>query len=126
MTELTLERPGHHLFIRSVGTEGIRLGDRHFQHSLIIGRTELIEDWPPQSLAELTAEHFEAVLRLEPEVVLLGTGAQQVFLAPDRLAPFYRRQIGVEIMSTEAACRTFNILVMEERKAVAALLPLKA
>jgi uncharacterized protein len=66
------------------------------------------------------------VLALEPEVVLLGTGARQQFLHPSRLAPIYRAGVGVEIMTTAAACRTFNILVAEERRVVAALLPASA
>ena len=126
MTELTLDIPGQHYFIRSLDPEGIRVGDRHYSHSLIIGRYSLIDDWPPQEIAHLESSHFDAVLSLDPEVVLLGTGARQVFLPPAQLAGFYRRQIGLEVMTTEAACRTFNVLVSEGRNVVTALLPLTA
>ena len=68
--------------------------------------------------------HLEALLALEPEVVLLGTGARQVFLPPRQLAPFYRKAVGVELMTTDAACRTFNVLAAEERRVVAGLLPI--
>ena len=126
MTELTQDVPGRHLFIRSIDEQGIRVGDQHFTRSLLISPEVLIDDWPPQSLAELGPGHFSAILELEPELVLLGTGAKQAFLRPEQLATFYRRQIGIELMSTEAACRTFNVLVGEGRKAVAALLPPQA
>jgi uncharacterized protein len=59
---------------------------------------------------------------MEPEVVLLGTGRKQAFPAPRLLKTFYQRGIGFEAMTTEAACRTFNVLVSEGRTAVAALI----
>lgn len=123
-SQLVLERPGNHHFVRGVSAEGIRIGDRVVTGSLVLGANTLLDDWPPDTVDELEEAHFEAVLALEPEVVLLGTGAKQHFLHPSRLAPFHRRGIGIEVMTTEAACRTFNVLAMEERRVVAALLPL--
>ena len=90
--------------------------------SLILTGREVITDWEPNQLPELTASHMEAVLSLDPELVLLGTGARQQFPALEVLTRFYRAQIGVEVMDTAAACRTFNILVAEGRKVAAALL----
>lgn len=126
MTELTLERPGQHLYIRSTGKRGICVADTWFTRALIITPATLVDDWPPQSIAELTAAHLEAVLDFEPELVLLGTGARQVFLPAERLAMFHRKQLGVEVMTTYAACSTFNVLAGDARKVVAALLPLNA
>ena len=63
------------------------------------------------------------VFDLQPEIVLIGTGRKQVFLQPELMMSFYRREVGFEVMSTHAACRTFNVLVSESRNAVAALLP---
>ncbi len=124
MSQLTLERPGRHHFVRSAGPEGIRIGDVLYTGALVIGAQTLLDDWPPTDVDSLRDEHFEPVLELDPEVVLLGTGAQQEILHPSRLAPCYRRGVGIEVMTTEAACRTFNVLAMEERRVVAALLPL--
>jgi uncharacterized protein len=72
---------------------------------------------------ELDERRLEPVFALRPEVVLLGTGARQVFPSPELLMCFHRRGIGIEVMATAAACRTFNVLVSERRKVVAALLP---
>ena len=124
MTGLILDAPGQHLFIRSVNEQGIRVGDRVFARALLISGSELREDWPPQEFSSLRAEHLETIFELQPEVVLLGTGQRQRFLPPDMLGVFYRRGVGVEVMTTEAACRTFNVLVGDGRAAVAALLPL--
>jgi uncharacterized protein len=126
MTELTLEHPGQHLFIRSIGELGIRVAETWYSRALIVTPERLLDDWPPQSLPEIKTEHLRVVLELEPEVVLLGTGARQIFPKPEYLAAFHRRQLGVEVMSTQAACRTFNVLATDARKVVAALLPLGA
>jgi uncharacterized protein len=90
--------------------------------SLILTGREVITNWEPNQLLELTASHMETVLSLEPELVLLGTGARQHFPAMEILTRFHRAQIGIEVMDTAAACRTFNILVAEGRKVAAALL----
>lgn len=124
MSQLTLERPGRHHVVRSVSAAGIQVGDSLFTKSLVLGARALIDDWPPTTVEELAEAHFEPILALEPEVVLLGTGARQEILHPSRLAPCHRQGVGIEVMSTEAACRTFNVLVIEERRVVAALLPL--
>ncbi len=123
-SQLSLDPRGPHHFIRSVSEAGIRVDDTLYERALAIAPDTIIDDWPPQDLETLAADHFEPLFALDPEVVLLGTGAEQAFLHPSRLAPFYQRGIGVEVMTTAAACRTFNVLVSEERRVVAALLPI--
>ena len=120
--DLTLERPGEHHYIRSLDKRGVRVGDAFFTSSLLISADQLIENWPPADVTQLSRNHLQDVLSLKPEVVLFGTGAQQVFLPQDLMVSFYQEGIGFEVMSTEAACRTFNVLVSEGRKVVAALM----
>jgi uncharacterized protein len=90
--------------------------------SFVISPQRLLRDWPPQAYADLATEHFERLLELEPEVVLLGTGATFRYPTPALLASLTGGGIGVEIMDTGAACRTFNVLVAEGRQVVAAIL----
>jgi len=73
------------------------------------------------SVASLEPHHFESLLPLGPEIVLVGTGEKQVFLSASVLAPLTSKRIGVECMSLGAACRTFNLLSAEGRKVVALL-----
>jgi uncharacterized protein len=80
-----------------------------------------IEDWPVASFAALAEADFERVAALEPEVVLLGTGARLRFPHPRLTAPLARARIGLEVMDLQAACRTFNSLAAEERIVAAAL-----
>ena len=120
--DLTLERPGDHLFIRSVSPQGIQVVDDFYDSSIIVSAKQVIPDWPVNTVENITEEHLVKVLDLQPELVLIGTGAKQAFIPPRQLMFFYSRNVGVEVMTTDAACRTFNVLVSESRKVVAALI----
>ena len=120
--DLTLEQPGDHLFIRSVSSRGIQVVNDFYSSSIIVSSQQVIPDWPVNSVENITQQHLEKVLVLDPELVLIGTGAGQKFLPPRQMMFFYSRNIGVEVMTTDAACRTFNVLVSESRKVVAALI----
>jgi len=121
--DLTLQNPGDHLFIRSVSDSGIQVVDDFYNSSIILSAHELIPDWPVKCVDDIEVQHLEKVLELKPEVVLIGTGSRQSFLPPALMMHFYERNVGVEVMTTDAACRTFNVLVSESRNVVAALIP---
>jgi uncharacterized protein len=78
--------------------------------------------WPCARVEDLTTAMFESLLGLQPEVVIVGTGSRHQFVSPRLSHPLQSRRIGVEGMDTVAACRTYNILVSEGRRAVAVLL----
>lgn len=86
---------------------------------------QTVLDWPPETFADLDARHMEPVLELGPEIVVLGTGEQQRFPSKDVLAAATNIGIGVEVMDTAAACRTYNVLVGEGRAVAAALLMIR-
>ena len=120
--ELTLDKPGDHFFIRSVSAQGIQVVNDFYDSSIILSANQVIPDWPVKSIEDITEQRLEKVLDLQPEVVLIGTGARQVFLPPRQMMFFYSRNIGVEVMTSAAACRTFNVLVSESRNVVAVLI----
>lgn len=90
--------------------------------SLVVSGERLVTDWPVGTVEEIAADHVAAILELQPEILLLGTGDRLQFPEPARLAPIYKAGIGVEVMDTPAACRTYNILLGEGRNVVAALI----
>ena len=90
--------------------------------SLVVTGERLVTDWPVTSIEGLGADHMAAIVELRPEIVLLGTGPTFRFPEPALLAPLYKAGIGVEVMDTPAACRTYNILLGEGRNVVAALI----
>jgi uncharacterized protein len=117
-----LDAPGGLNLVRGYGPGQLRVGERTHHSSVILTATAIIEGWRPASVQDLTAADLEPVLGLAPEVVLLGTGAHQQFPDSAVLRILYEQRIGVEIMDTSAACRTFNVLVSEGRSVAAALI----
>ncbi len=101
----------------------IEINARQHHGSLYFMPSGEIRDWPVQSPESLTADDLNLLLSGKPEIVLLGTGSKQKFFRPEVLAPLVSAGIGHEIMSTPAACRTYNILMAEGRQVMAALLP---
>lgn len=67
------------------------------------------------SLSELDLADFAEAISQQPEVILIGTGRQHLFLPPKLIATLGSHGIGLESMNTQAACRTFMILRSEER-----------
>jgi uncharacterized protein len=122
--EFHLEIPGHHHFIRSVGEQGIRINEDYYSGAVIVSTLKVVPEWDVESVADINEASLRPVFDLDPEVVLIGTGPNQVFLPPEVQMLFYRRGIGFEVMTTDAACRTFNVLAAEGRPVAAALLPL--
>lgn len=90
--------------------------------SFILTPRELIREWAPQTFDELTAPNFTTLAMLAPEIVILGCGARQRFPHPSLTTSLHERNIGLEVMDTGAACRTYNILLAEGRNVLAALL----
>ncbi len=90
--------------------------------SVLLTAEHLFREWPPEQFEQIERVHFEQLLTLEPEVVLFGSGERLRFpdAAIGRLLNDHG--IGLEVMDTGAACRTFNVLAAEGRRVAAALL----
>ena len=108
--------------IHAYTDEHIVIGERRYDRSLILQPERIIDDWPVSSVEQLQAEDFRRLAQLEPNLVLLGCGIRQHFPAPRLYRSLTDAGIGIEIMTTAAACRTYNILVSEGRAVVAALI----
>jgi uncharacterized protein len=119
--KFTLERSPNINVIRSYSGEEIQIGEQRIRSSCLVTADRLIANWPAASIEELDVNHLEALFELRPELVLFGTGARQRFPAAAIRAALNARGIGVEAMDLGAACRTFNILVQEERRVAAVL-----
>jgi len=89
--------------------------------SCLVSPGRLVPGWMPQRLEELGTEHLQAIRELEPEVLLLGSGDRLRFPRGEQLALLVGLGVGYEVMDTAAACRTYNVLVAEGRRVVAAL-----
>jgi uncharacterized protein len=108
--------------IRAYARGRITVNDEVIVSSVIVTPDRIIRDWLPDTFAGLEKAHLIRLARLDPEVIIIGTGDAIHFPPPDYTAGFLTQGIGIEVMDTAAACRTFNILISEERRVVAALL----
>lgn len=119
--KFTRELPGT-LTIRSVSADGVRIGDQIWPETIALTPEKIIDSWIQKPLAELKDDDFSALLEHEPELVLLGTGVSNEFPPRDLMFAFARRGVGLEVMDTAAAARTFNVLAGEGRRVAAVLI----
>jgi uncharacterized protein len=120
--KFTQHAPAGLNLIRGYGANAVTVGDEEIRQSCIVGATSLIRDWPPRDVASLTLDHLSPLFEARPEVVVLSTGERQQFPRAALRAEFASRRIGLEVMEVGAACRTYNVLVSEERKVLIAIL----
>ena len=113
---------GHYLFT-GYGAGYVVVNGVRYEKSVAVTARRIIEDWQVESWEELSVRHFEFLLGLAPEIVLLGTGARLRFPRPQLTLCLTQARIGFEAMDTAAACRTYNILCAEGRNVAAAVLP---
>lgn len=107
--------------IQSYQPGQVVIKNRCYQHSLII-MPDLVVNWSPRCFEELTAQHFNELIKYQLDIVLLGTGEKLRF--PDRalFVQLQKQGIGIEIMNNGAVCRTYNLLITEDRKVAGLLL----
>ena len=118
--QLNLERPDYAYFLRGADGSTALVNDRRITASFAVAPDRLVEDWNVTDARHLTPDDLAPLLQLEPEVIVLGTGARQVFPSAAVMAACLGRGIGLEVMSNAAAARTFNVLAGESRRVVAA------
>ena len=103
------------------GTGYVSINSARYEHAVVV-TPRAVSPWPVDSFEALTAADFAFIAQLKPEVVVLGTGARQRFPDARLLAALAATGVGVEVMDSRAACRTYNILAQEGRRVVLALL----
>ncbi len=117
-----LSNPAGQNIFTAHGEGYVQVNELRYEQPVIVTPAEIISDWTARSFDTLTELDFSHFLTLQPEVLLLGTGKQHRFAHPRLYRALSAAGIGVEFMSTAAACRTFNILMAEDRKVIAAIL----
>ena len=104
------------------GADYVRLGVVEYRDNVLVTPERIVTGWTAGGFDTLSEADFAALVELKPEVVLLGTGASLRFPHPRLTRALTDAGIGVEVMDTPAACRTFNILDAEGRRVVAAVI----
>lgn len=120
LTKETIDTP---YLIQSYTEQAVIINGQSYTHSLLLTPNQLHSPWGPTSIQQLTDEHIQSLLTYKPELILLGTGKTLHFPPHALLQPLLDAHVGVEVMDTGAACRTYMLLVSEGRAVVALLLP---
>ena len=108
--------------ITGYGDGYVEINQTPYAHAVLLSSDGAISQWPVQSFEGLEASHFTQMVDLNPELILIGTGSKQRFPKPELLKSLILAKIGFEIMDSQAACRTYNILVGEGRQVLLALI----
>jgi uncharacterized protein len=99
----------------------VLIGERWFTGNLVLSAERIVEDWVARGPSDLSVDDLAAAIDMRPEIILIGAGESTVLPDIDLMAALAAQAIGLEIMKTSAACRTFNVLVHEQRRVVAVL-----
>lgn len=108
--------------ITGQGPGWIRVGAQEYRSGIVLTADTVAPDWAKEGFDALTEADFAGLLAHAPEIVLLGTGSTLRFPHPRLTRALAEAGVGIEVMDTPAACRTFNILVGEGRRVAAALM----
>ena len=108
--------------ITGYGDGYVEINQIPYTHAVLISSDGGISEWPAKSFDDLETSHFAQMVDFKPELILIGTGSRQRFPKPELLKPLIAAKIGFEIMDSQAACRTYNILVGEGRQVLLALI----
>ncbi|MEK0412437.1 MAG: hypothetical protein RL626_473 [Pseudomonadota bacterium] len=100
----------------------VEVNQERYHSSLIMTPNQLLLEWPVKSIKDIKENSFEAIESLNVEIILLGTGNIQEHLEPRLIEYFSKKNIAIESMNNQSACRTYNILANEERKVLLALM----
>jgi uncharacterized protein len=113
--------PGSNV-IQAYDENGININGQRISQSVVIGRNHLHTEWPVDSVEALSTELLQELVELAPEVILIGTGERIQFPHPQVYAHVVQQGVGIEFMDSGAACRTYNILLSEDREVIAGII----
>ncbi len=120
--QFSLSNQGDEYSVSAYDPGRIVVRGREYKNSVVLLPDQVIDDWRPCSVDDLRQEDFALLVELNPDVILLGSGERQIFPPVTLYAPVIQSGIGIEIMDSAAACRTYNILLSAGRRVAAALL----
>ncbi|MBU3657109.1 MAG: hypothetical protein FGM35_03630 [Rhodocyclaceae bacterium] len=103
------------LTFSSHGPGYVSVNGTRYEGSVLVCGRDIVTDWAPNGFDGLDAAQFERLGNMGAEIVLFGSGDRQRFPRPELLKALIEKGIGLEVMDTKAACRTYNILVAEGR-----------
>jgi len=108
--------------ITDYSDSSVSIGNKIINHSSIIFPDSMIENIDLQKVSDFNSRNIKKIYDLSPEIILIGSVGDEKITSPDQFNKFYDKNISVEVMNLHAACRTFNILISEQRKVALVLI----
>ena len=113
--ELTLQANKSNIFIKNYENGCFYIADKVYKHNICILKNQ-ISQWKTANISQLIIKDIEAIIQHRPEIIILGTGITSTIPAKEIIETCHSENIGIEFMKTESACKTFNLLIAEERE----------
>ena len=117
--ELTLQKSLSRLYIKSYTGKSFIIAEDEYNNNIIID--DKIRQWDVKKSELFNLKYYDEIISNNPDIIIIGCGSKQVLPSLDFIDYFTSQEIGIEIMTTESACKTFNILISEHRKVIAGL-----
>ena len=121
--QINHESSNNEYILKKYSCEGFIINDKLYKNSVFISQKNLISPWLTDNIKNLKKEHLLTIIKLQPKILIIGSGKQHFYLSNDLLFLLYSNRIGCEIMPTDAACRTYNLLSVENRNVCSILFP---
>jgi|TARA_B100000767_G_scaffold268770_1_gene289567 uncharacterized protein len=113
---------GSEVTIRQIENNRIKIGNNFIDYSCIVTSDEILGEWGNKNVDVTTYNDLEFILKKKPDILIFGTGEKAVLPNRNLVFDLAKKNIGLEVMTTAAACRTFNILISEDRSPIAILI----
>ena len=120
--KFTQDSPGSELVFSDYDDHSVTINEQRHTNSLIVFPDSLHEKWDAGDVADLTIENFDLVQQRRPDIIILGTGVKQIFPSVELRRQLAASRLQLEVMNNAAACRTYNLLVSEDRDVAAAII----
>jgi uncharacterized protein len=106
--------------IRKYSPGSVTVNAQDYTSSILL-MPDLLQPWSVSDISQLQTKHISEFLEFQPDIILLGTGTKLTFIDQELLTLAQQQNVGIELMTTAAACRTYSVLVAEQRRVLAAL-----
>jgi uncharacterized protein len=110
--------------LQSCSEKGIMISDKMYTTSILVNSNKLVSPWLISSIRDLREIHLLEIIKTKPKILIIGSGKQHFYLDSKLLFKLYANKIGCEVMQTNAACRTYNLLALDNRNVCGLLFPI--
>lgn len=120
--KFTEHRDSNVYAVKNYEMGNVKVNNLTFTHSFFMSQKKYHENWSCRDIHNLNETQLDELLKMQPEVIILGTGETQIFPKPKLFAYCAAKGVGLEVMANDAACRTYDVLTTEDREVVLALI----